>query len=160
MALYKKGAETVGRKSKYDTCVKPFLDDITEWYGDLDEAQIATEKLGISVSSFENYKRKYPELQEALKKGKKNLIGELKTSLKKKAKGFYYEETKTTIREEGGKTFRVVEKLKKYAQPDVGAIHLLLKNLDPDWTNDDKTTISLKREQLEIAKTKAESDNW
>lgn len=150
----------MGRKSKYESHVKPFLPQISEWISDMDEAQIATEKLGIAVSSFENYKKKYPELQEALRNGRINLISELKSSLKKKAKGFYYDETKTTIREEGGKSVKVIEKYKKYSAPDVGAIHLLLKNLDPDWTNDDKTTIQLKRDQLELAKQKAESENW
>lgn len=150
----------MGRKSKYETHVKPYLSQIEEWYQDLDEQQIAVERLGIAVSTFENYKKKYPELREALKKGRQHLVGELKASLKKKAKGFYYEETKTSIREENGKRVQVVEKYKKYAQPDTGAIHLLLKNYDPTWTNDDQTTIDLKREQLELAKQKAENDNW
>ena len=150
----------MGRKGKYESHVQPYLSQISEWISDYDEAQIATEKLGIAVSSWENYKKKYPELQEALKNGRLNLISELKMSLKKKARGFTYEETKTTIREENGKQIKVVEKYKKYCAPDVGAIHLLLKNLDPDWTNDDKTTIDLKREQLELAKQKLESDNW
>lgn len=150
----------MGRKSKYETHVKPYLSQIEEWYQDLDEQQIAVERLGIAVSTFENYKKKYPELREALKKGRQHLVGELKASLKKKAKGFYYEETKTSIREEGGKRVQVIEKYKKYAQPDTGAIHLLLKNYDPTWTNDDQTTIDLKREQLELAKQKAENDNW
>lgn len=150
----------MGRKSKYETHVKPYLSQIEEWYQDLDEQQIAVERLGIAVSTFENYKKKYPELREALKKGRQHLVGDLKASLKKKAKGFYYEETKTSIRQEGGKEVKIIEKYKKYAQPDTGAIHLLLKNYDPTWTNDDQTTIDLKREQLELAKQKAENDNW
>lgn len=150
----------MGRKNKYESHVKPYLKQIQEWYGDLDERQIAVEKLGIAVSTFENYKKKYPELQEALKKGKQTLIGDLKASLKKKAKGFYYEETKTCIREEGGKQVKVVEKYKKYAQPDTGAIHLLLKNLDEDWHNDDQSTIDLKRKQLELTERKVEQNEW
>lgn len=150
----------MGRKSKYETHVKPYLSQIEEWYQDLDEQQIAVERLGIAVSTFENYKKKYPELREALKNGRQHLVGDLKASLKKKAKGFYYEETKTSIRQEGGKEVKIIEKYKKYAQPDTGAIHLLLKNYDPTWTNDDQTTIDLKREQLELAKQKAENDNW
>ena len=149
----------MGRKCKYETHVKPYLSQIEELFQDLDERQIA-ERLGVAVSTFENYKRRYPELREALKKGRLHLVSELKASLKKKAKGFYYEETKTSIREEGGRRIQVIEKFKKYAQPDVGAIHLLLKNYDPSWTNDDRTTIDLKREQLELARQKAESDNW
>ena len=150
----------MGRKSRYETHVLPYLQQIQEWCQDLDERQIAVERLGIAVSTWENYKKKYPELQEALRKGKQQLVGDLKAALKKKAKGYTYEETKTIIRDEGGKKITTIEKYKKYAHPDTGAIHLLLKNLDPEWTNDDQKTIDLKREQLELAKQKAENDNW
>lgn len=149
----------MGRKNKYETHVKPNLKQIQEWYEDLDEKQIA-DRLGIAVSSWENYKKKYPELREVLKSGKQQLVVDLKTSLKKKAKGFYYEETKTTIRDENGKKVQTVEKFKKYAQPDTGAIHLLLKNLDPDWTNDDKTTVDLKKRQLDLTERKIEQNEW
>lgn len=150
----------MGRKSRYETHVLPYLQQIQEWFQDLDEQQIAVERLGIAVSTWEKYKRYHPELREALKKGKQQLIGDLKAALKKKAKGFTYEETKTTIRDEGGKKVTIIEKFKKYAQPDTGAIHLLLKNYDPTWTNDDQTTIAMKQKQLEIAEQKAEADNW
>lgn len=149
----------MGRKNRYETHVQPFLNDIKEWYQLLTEGQIA-EKLGVSVASFENYKKKYPELLEALKDGRTHLVEELKGTLKKKAQGFYYEETKTVIRKDGDKELQMVEKYKRYAQPDTGAIHLLLKNLDEDWRNDDKATMDMKRERLEMDKTKAENESW
>lgn len=150
----------MGRKSRYETHVKPYLNQIQEWYEDLDERQIAVDKLGIAVSTWEKYKKENPELRDVLKKGKQNLVSELKTSLKKKAKGFYYEETKTCIREVDGKQVKTIEKYKKYAQPDTGALHLLLKNLDDSWHNDDIETINMKKEQLKIAREKMESENW
>jgi len=149
----------VGRKNKYETHVKPYLEQIKEWYETLNEEQIA-KKLGVSVASFENYKKQYPELKDVLRAGREHLVEELKTSLKKKAKGYFYEETRTTIRKEHGKEVQVIEKYKKYAQPDTGAIHLLLKNLDPTWRNDDQSTLDLKREKMELDKQKAENDNW
>ena len=150
----------MGRKSKYETHVQPFLEQISKWYEELDEKQIATEKLGLGISTWEKYKHEHPELVKALRDGKLNLIGELKMSLKKKAKGFYYEETKTSIREENGKQVKVVEKYKKYAQPDTGAIHLLLKNLDDTWRNDDKVTTELKKKQAEINERKVDQNEW
>lgn len=150
----------MGRKSRYETHVLPYLQQIQEWCQDLDERQIAVERLGIAVSTWEKYKRNHPELLDVLKKGKQQLVGDLKTALKKKAKGFTYEEQKTTIRKEGGKSITVIEKFQKYAQPDTGAIHLLLKNLDPEWRNDDMTTIEIKKEQNELAKKKLEKDEW
>jgi predicted transcriptional regulator len=149
----------MGRRSKYETHVKPRLHEIPKLYETMTEAQIAKE-LGVSVSAFENYKLQYPELVTALRDSKKELIEELKATLKKKAKGYFYEEEKIVQRKEGKQTFVVVEKTKKYAHPDTGAIHLLLKNLDPEWHNDDKKTMDLKKEQLEIAREKAEANQW
>ena len=150
----------MGRKSRYETHVKPYLNQIQEWYEELDERQIAVDKLGIAVSTWEKYKKENPELRDVLKRGKQHLVSELKTSLKKKAKGFYYEETKTCIREVDGKQVKTIEKYKKYAQPDTGAIHLLLKNIDDSWHNDDTETINIKKEQLKIAREKMENDSW
>ena len=149
----------MGRKNKYETNVKPYLNDIPKWYETLTEAQIA-KKLGVSVASFENYKSQYPELVECLQTGKEILIEELKDSLKKKAKGFHYKETKKTIRDVNGQRTQVIEEYEKYSPPDTGAIHLLLKNLDETWRNDDKATMDLKREKLELEKKKAEEENW
>ena len=149
----------MGRKSRYETNVKPFLKLIPTWYATMTESQIA-KKLGISVSSFEKYKNENQELRDALQTGKELLIEELKSALKMKAKGFTYTETKTTIRREGDRDVKTIEEFERYAQPDTGAIHLLLKNLDESWRNDDKATMEMKREQLEIAKKKAENESW
>ena len=149
----------MGRKNRYETHVQPHLAEIQEWYGLLDEKQIA-KKLGIATSTFENYKKEHPELLEVLKNGRVQLIEDLKTSLKKKAKGFTYEEQKISIRQEGSKEIKIIEKYKRYSPPDTGAIHLLLKNLDETWRNDDQVTIDLKKQKLELERQKAENDNW
>lgn len=149
----------MGRKSKYETNVEPFLKDIPNWLNELAEYQIA-KKLNVSVSAFERYKKQYPELVEAIRKGNELLVDDLKTTLKKKAHGFYYTETKTVIRKDGGKDVKMIEKYEKYAQPDTGAIHLLLKNLDDSWHNDDVATLKMKQEQIDIAKEKLENEKW
>lgn len=156
----------MGRKNRYESHVKPFLNEIPKWYEDMTEGQIA-KKLGIAVSTFEKYKCEYPELLESLQKGKEILISDLKDNLKKKAKGFYYTETKETyveVEKEDGTREKMgaikVEKTEKYAVPDTGAIHLLLKNLDETWRNDDKATMDLKREKLELEKEKSQNETW
>lgn len=151
-------------KSKYDSHVKPHLEKITKWTEDLTDEQIAA-RLKISRKSFIEYKKQHPELVEALEKGKKRLVVELKDTLKKKAKGFYYEEVKTVKihNPDSDAEPEWIEKIeinRKYAQPDTGAAHLLLKNLDPTWRNDDAETMKLKKQQLEIQKQKLEQDNW
>ena len=147
----------MGRKCVYEEKVKPRLTEISKWYELLTEGQIA-KKLGIHQATFEKYKNDYPELREALKRGRESLVEELKDNLKKKAQGFYYTERKTVIRKIGEKESRLVEEYSRYSAPDVGAIHLLLKNLDDTWRNDDKETMDLKREKLELEKQKAESE--
>lgn len=149
----------MGRKNKYESHVKPYLSQIAEWYETMTEEQIAV-KLGVSVASFENYKSIYPELKDCLTNAKRAFCVELKDALKKKAIGFHAEETKTSIRQEGSKEIKVIEKTKKYYPPDTGAIHLLLKNLDPEWRNDDKETMDMKKAKLELERLKAEAENW
>lgn len=149
----------MGRKNLYTAKVEPFLNKIPEWYQDMTEAQIAA-KLGVSTAAFESYKKAHEELQDTLDSAKKVLIDDLKQSLKKKAKGFTYKETKKTTREVDGKKNIILEEYERYSPPDTGAIHLLLKNLDDTWRNDDQATIDLKKQKLELERQKAENDNW
>jgi hypothetical protein len=123
------------------------------------EQQVA-KKLGIAYSSWCLYKEKHPEFSEILKKAHNDLAEDLKSVLIKKAKGFEYTENKKVVKNENGKKTTVLEEYTRFAQPDTGAIHLLLKNIDPEWHNDDKATLDLKKEQLELAKKKQEADEW
>ena len=149
----------MGRKNKYDTHVAPYLREIAEMYGTMTEAQ-NEKKLGVSVASFEKYKLEHPELVESLREGKDALIKELRESLKKKAKGFHYTEKKKIVRVINGQKTQIVEEYERYSPPDTGAIHLLLKNIDESWRNDDQATMDLKREKIELEKQKADSENW
>ena len=151
----------MARKNKYETHVKPHLEKIRQWYETMTEAQIAS-RLGVSTSSWENYKQKYPELRECLRHGKEMLAEELKATLKKKALGYFYEETKERYIQNKEGELQLAERLvvRKHMAPDLGSIHLLLKNLDDNWHNDDVPTMNLKKEQLEITKKKAENDIW
>ena len=149
----------MGRKSRYETHVLPYIDKVREWIQLLTEDQIA-KRLGISQRSFQKYKNDHPELAQALKEGRQELVENLKMTLKKKAQGFYYEETKTVVKQEDGAEVKIIERYKKYAQPDTGAAHLLLKNLDDSWRNDDAATMALRREKLELEKQKHEDAAW
>lgn len=149
----------MSRSNKYETHVKPRLAEISKMYQLSTEKQIA-KMLGISARSWENYKVKYPELREALANSKQELIVELKNKMKQKALGFEYKEVKKQITEVNGERRTVIKEYTRYAQPDLGAMHLLLKNLDPSWRNDDMTTVELKKEKLKLEKEKAEDSKW
>lgn len=159
MQKRKKELNYVGRKNRYETHVKPRLDEVKEWIQLLTEDQIA-KRLGISPRSFATYKKEHEELQDALKKGIDTLVEDLKLTMKKKAVGFRYTEKKKTIRKTGDGEVVVLEEFERYSPPDLGAMHLLLKNYDPTWKNDDATTIEMKKQKLKLEQERAESNQW
>lgn len=149
-----------GRKSKYETHIKPNLDKIRELASSHLEKDIA-KQLGVSISTFMDMKRKHPELQEALKKGQQELILDLKSALIKKALGYEYEEK--TINNGFDKNGNVVETTtihKKIVHPDVAAIHLLLKNYDRDNWADDWHNRHIKDEEIKIKLKALEQHEW
>lgn len=145
-----------GRKSKYFTHVEPYLTEISEWSESMTESQIA-QKLGVGKTAWNDYKRKYPKLTEAVKKGRQNLVVELKGVLINKARGYTYEEKKIITDSDG---YTRKEVTQRYAHPDVAAINLLLKNYDKDnWSNDPQA-MEIKRQELELKKKQIEVNNW
>lgn len=145
-----------GRPNKYKTNVEPYLNKVEEMASYMTEEQIA-EALGVSYSSFRAYKEQYSALVGSLKKGRKNLVIDLKSTLIKKAKGFNYEEKK--IIKEGGKIVRE-ETYIKASMPDVAAANLLLKNYDREFWRNDPAEYKLKEKELELKEKKIESEDW
>ena len=140
------------RGSNYEKRVKPKLEKIAVMNQTLSERQIAYE-LGFSLTYFNEYKVLHEELRDALQRGRDMLVRAVKESMVKSANGYYY--TEEDISPDGEKSKR-----KRYAKPDVVAQHLLLKNYDPNWHNDDHETMELKKKQVEIAKQKADDQTW
>lgn len=169
-----------GRKSRWETDIKSNLQVIQEMARTMTEKQIA-ESFGISYTgAWSLYKQQHPELVESLKKGRQNLVAELRSALIKKAKGYEYTETKETTERvkwpdelyqamiDAGFTpqqlgeARVVktEIAHKKASPDVAAINLALKNYDKDsWANDPQM-LALKKKELKLKEQQIEKDNW
>lgn len=150
----------VGRKSKYDECVKPYLKQIAKWkrVGATDE-QIC-EQLSISPTSFYEYQKKHAEFAESIKKGKTELVMDLRGELARIAFKHTLKTKKQYIREdeEGNKT-QYTEITTKEVDGDIAAINLLLKNLDADWSNDPQN-LALRKQELELRKAIAEANNF
>lgn len=145
-----------GRKNKYETHVKPFLPQIEKWCNTMTEIQIC-KRLGVGKSAWNAYKKEYPELLDTLKKGRQDLVAELKSTLIKRAKGFQYQETKEIRDSEG---YSRTETITRSALPDVAALNLLLKNYDKDnWANDPQA-MELRRRELELREKQAEANMW
>lgn len=149
-------AKVKGRKNKYYTHIKPYLKDIPELLQTMTEEQIA-KRLGVAYSSWNKYKLEFSEFSEVIKKGQTDLVGELKSILKERAKGFQYEEKK--IIKENGVIVRE-EIYIKSALPDVASLNLLLKNYDKDnWSNDPQI-LELRKKELELKEKQVNSEIW
>lgn len=119
----------MARPSKYDLYIKDKLAAIEGWARDgLTDEQIA-KNLGIHVATLYEYKKKYTEFAEALKKGKEVADYEVENALFKSATGFYY--TEQTVTNKGN-----VVTVRKYEKPNTTAMIFWLKNRRPDKWRD------------------------
>ena len=149
-----------GRKSAYETTIKPRFKDISDWlkHG-ATERQIAY-NLGVAYSTLNRYKTEKSEFSELLKNGRQSLVLELRGALVKKALGYKFTEIKKYTKFEGGKAVQYVEETEKEAAPDVAALNLCLKNYDPDnWANDPQA-MRLKEKELDLRREIADKNDW
>lgn len=145
-----------GQPSKYDTHVKPRLAEIEKMAETMTDKQIA-KAIGVHISTWCDYKNKYSELVEALKKGRERLVRDLISTLVRKAKGFQYSEKK--IIKENGVVVREEEYIKS-SLPDVAALNLLLKNYNKEnWSNDPQV-IELRKKELKLREKQIEQNEW
>lgn len=146
----------MARPDKYDTHVKPYLSEIHKMCLDMTEEQIA-KTLGVSRSAWKRYKKLHSPLVAALKRGRQELVCELRSALIKRARGFTFTETRIT--KEYGKITKE-ERITKYYPPDVAALNLALKNYDPDhWANDPQM-LKIREKELELQERKLEQNEW
>lgn len=125
-------------KSKWED-VKEKLIFVECWARDgLTDEQIAN-NLGISTSTFYEYKKNYSEFSESLKRGKEIVDYEVENALLKRALGYEFEEkTYETRWDENQGRFREVltKKVKKEVIPDTTAQIYWLNNRKPkQWRN-------------------------
>ncbi len=151
-----------GRKSKYETDVKPHIADIkkaVEAGATLDEVAAA---LGIAKSTLCKYKNEYTELNDAFARGREKVVFEIKAALLKKALGYEYKEKKTVAKtsEEGAPVIVAVEEYQKHQAPSETAANMLLRNYDKEWRDNDKTTSNLKQQKFNLEKAIAEANNF
>ncbi len=118
-------------KGKYEKWLEPDgLLLLQSWARDgLTDEQIAG-NMGISHTTLYEWRKKYPNISEALKKGKEVVDVEVENALYKRAIGYDYEETTEEQSEDGYKK-RVI---KKHMPPDTTACIFWLKNRKPrEW---------------------------
>lgn len=120
-------------KSKWETNVKDKLLLVEAWARNgLTDEQIA-KNLGIAVSTLNDYKNKYPEFMESLKRGKEVIDIEVENALLKRALGYKYDEVTKEIDETTGK-LQISKIVTKEVIPDTTAQIFWLKNRKPgEW---------------------------
>ncbi|MDD6195413.1 MAG: helix-turn-helix domain containing protein [[Clostridium] aminophilum] len=124
-------------KGKYKAWMeKEKLVLMSGWARDgLSDEQIA-KNMGVSRSTLNDWSKKYPDISDALKKGKDIADYEVENALYKSACGYEYEES---VEEKDNKGNIIGLKIfKRYAPPNVAAIVFWLKNrMKGKWVNND-----------------------
>lgn len=129
--------------AKYDEWItEEGLIRIKGWARDgLTDKEIATQ-CGVAPSTFNEWKKKFPELSESLKEGKDVPDRKVENALYNSAIGYYYFEEQVT------NTGEVVE-VRRYSKPNTTAQIFWLKNRKPDgWR--DKQEVEQTNRNIEI----------
>lgn len=154
-------AEKRGRKSVYDTHIAPRLDDIRRWRTGGATVDNIVAALDVSKTTFHKYLNEKPEFADAYKKGKTEIVMDLRGELARIAFKHTLETKKQYIKhdlETGHKT-QYTEITAKEVDGDIAAINLLLKNLDENWSNDPQN-LALRKQELELRKMIAAANNF
>jgi transposase-like protein len=92
--------------------------------------------MGIATSTLYDWKTKYQEISDALKKGKEVVDIEVENTLLKRALGYKYKEEKIETDEAGGKKITTTT---KEVVPDTTAQIFWLKNRKPEQWREKQT---------------------
>jgi hypothetical protein len=150
----------MARRKEYSDYINPqVLRDVQAWAKQGETEDYIKHRLGLGNTVWARFMAENRELRDAVKEGRKDLCVDLKSTLTQLAHGYIYTEKKT-IRQ--GDQVRV-EIYEKTQRPSEAAISMLLKNYDPDWSDDPKG-LAIKREKLELDKKAAQDrvqlDTW
>lgn len=109
---------------------------IEGWARDgLIEEQIAA-NMGISRGTLQEWKKRFPDISDSLKKGKEVVDRQVENALLRSALGFEYEEQVATPRGE-------VVTVRKYEKPNTTAQIFWLKNRKPEaWRDKQENNIT------------------
>lgn len=118
----------VGNQSKYETHVKPYLEEIKGWYRNGLTVQQIAENLGIATSTLMLHKTKHSELSECLKRSSQMALMHVENALFKSATGYTVEEVTEVVDASG--TVKERKVVKKHVAPNVASAIFILKNKD------------------------------
>ena len=150
-----------GRKSVYDTAIKPHLKTIKTAVKNGATIEEIAHALGIAKSTLYKYMSEKTELKDAFTHGRANIIIDIRAALLRKALGYEYQEKKQYIKkDEDGESVTYTEITTKHQPPSETAGAMLLRNYDDKWIDKDSATMQLKQQELELKKAMAESNDF
>jgi hypothetical protein len=140
----------IGRGKYAEWLTKDNLTRLTGWARDgLTDDQIAA-KMGVCRTTLYDWYNRYPDILNAVKKGKEPVDVEVENALLKRALGYDYEETITEVEDlGGGKTRKHVKRVTRHVAGDTTAQIFWLKNRPPDrWRDRHEQSIGVEVEDL------------
>lgn len=151
----------MARPSKYDTEIKPYLEDIRKAVAAGATVQEIATAFGIAESSIYKYKKEKKEFSQAFARGREKVVIEIKAALLKKALGFEYQEEKSVAKhDKDGESIVLIEQYKRYCAPSETAAAMLLRNYDENWRDNDRATADIKKQETDLRKAIAKANNF
>lgn len=141
------------------------------WARDGYTFQDIANRIGIAVSTLRMWRMQYPDIDNALKKGREIIDYKVENALLKSALGYHTKEVKVTTTIRFGKTVETIKEVTDKEQaPNVSAIQCWLYNRLPNkWKKNRDSLIELNEEDTKIQvtvtrastsqSTKAQHDN-
>lgn len=157
-----------GSKTKNSCIAEEWLEEdnlmlLECWSRDGYTFQDIANRIGISSSTLTSWRRKYPEISNALKRGREIIDYKVENALLKSALGYQTREVKviTTVRH--GKLVETIKEVTDKEQaPNVYAIQCWLYNRLPDkWKKNRDNLIELDEEdtKIQVTVTRASKQN-
>ena len=151
--------------SKYDTHVKPRLNEIKQWVEDGETDTEIIKALEVSRPAFYKYIKQHEELDQIIKEGRTAKVNELKAVLFKKALGGQRVSKEEYELDKSTGEMVLVKQIIANDPANLTAIMILLKHWDKNedgtckWSNE-PAAIEIKQKELELKREIAEENNW
>lgn len=157
-----------GSKTKNSCIAEEWLEEdnlmlLECWSRDGYTFQDIANRIGISSSTLTSWRRKYPEISNALKRGREIIDYKVENALLKSALGYQTREVKVTTTVRHGKLVETIKEVTDKEQaPNVYAIQCWLYNRLPDkWKKNRDNLIELDEEdtKIQVTVTRASKQN-
>ena len=145
--------------SKNASIVDEWLEDdnlmlIEAWARDGYTKQEVADRIGIHISTLQAWEKQYPEIKEALRKGRDVIDYKVENALLKRALGYTTKEIKVVIgkQNKNGQIFQITkETIEKEVAPDVTACAIWLNNRRPDkWKRNRDKIVEVEEEDSNV----------